>query len=53
MALDSNMDFPSIEQEGAGAGADARGCIEMVPVATYVFISVSIFLSEIGSKDIS
>lgn len=53
MALDSGVDFLSIEQEGARAGTDACGCIEMVPVATYVFIIVSIFLSEIGSKDIS
>lgn len=46
MALDGGGDFPSIEQEGMRVGTDACGCIDMVPMASCVFIIVSIFSAK-------
>lgn len=46
LALDGGEDFASIEQEGMRVGADACGCTDMVPMASCVFIFVSIFSAK-------
>lgn len=46
LAFDGSEDFPSIEQEGMRVGTDACGCVDVVPVATCVFVIVSIFSAK-------